>query len=100
MPKTKDWIVTDSDLQRDPNLILKHAQQRPLIVTAEGRPTAYVLSVEMFDALLERMLELERADLVHHLAKGEREFDSGDFVTLQEAVASAEAAWQLQESAA
>jgi len=100
MLKTSDWIVTDTDLQRDPNLILKHAQQRPLIVTAQGRPTAYMLGVEMFDAILERLHVLEHADLAHHLTEGEREFDSGNFVTLQEAIAAAEAGWQLQESSA
>jgi len=95
--KTTDWIVTESDLQADPGVVLKNAKQRPLIVTEEGRPSAYVLSVELFDQLVERLLHLERAELVGNLAEGERQFASGQFIPLQDAVASAEANWQAQE---
>ena len=98
--KTTDWIVTTSDLQANPGVVLKNAQQRPLIVTEGGRPAAYVLSVELFDHLLDHLLELERTQLVTNLAEGERQFATNQFVTLQEAVAAAEANWQAQEDEA
>lgn len=95
--KTTDWIVTASDLQTNPSIVLENAKQRPLIVTDAGRPSVYVLSVEMFDTLIERLLELERIELVTNIADGERQFDTGQYVTLKEAVATAEAKWQMQE---
>jgi prevent-host-death family protein len=98
--KTTDWIVTASDLQANPGVVLKNAKQRPLIVTEGGRPSAYVVSVELFDRLLDYLLELERSQLVTNLAEGERQFAASQFVTLQEAVAAAEEKWQAQESGA
>lgn len=98
--KTTDWIVTASDLQANPGVVLQNAKQRPLIVTEGGRPSAYVLSVEFFDHLVEHLLELERSELVTNMAEGERQFAAGQFVTLKDAVSAAEAKWQAQENAA
>lgn len=96
--KTTDWIVTAADLQADPTVILKHAQQQPLIVTEAGRPSAYVLSVELFDAMVERLTELEAYELASNVAQAEEQFASGQFVSLQEAVAILEANWQADEA--
>ncbi len=96
--KTTDWIVTASDLQADPSVMLENAKQRPLIVTDAGRPSAYMLSVEMFDALVDRLLELEQLELVTNITEGEQQFDAGQYVTLQAALETAEAKWQAQES--
>jgi prevent-host-death family protein len=96
--KTTEWIITKSDLQHHPNIVLNNAKQRPLIVTNEGRPSAYVLSVDMFDSLLERLLELEHAELGSNIATGERQFEAGSYLTLKDAVAVAEVKWQSQES--
>ncbi len=96
--KTTDWIVTTADLQADPAIILKHAKERPLIVTEAGRPSAYVLSVEFFDAMVERLTELEENELAINIAQAEEQFASGQFVSLQDAVSVLEAKWQHDEA--
>jgi len=70
-----------------------------LIVTDEGRPKVYVLSVDAFDALMERLTQLEETELAAHIATSEQQFEKGEFVSLQEATALIAAKWQ-QESAA
>jgi prevent-host-death family protein len=97
MLKTTERIITITDLQHDPDTVVRNAQKRPLVITAEGRPAAYVLGVEMFDALMEQLLELEREELIANIGEGKKQFDSGDYLTLKEAVAAAETVWQAQE---
>lgn len=71
--KTTDWIIPATDLQADPVAVLQKAQERPVIVTDEGRPKVYVLSVEAFDALLERLTQLEEAELAANVTIGEQQ---------------------------
>jgi len=97
--KTTEWIIPATDLQADPGAVLQKAQQRPLIVTDEGRPKVYVLSVDAFDALMERLTALEEAELAVNIAAGEQQFEHGEFVSLKEATALIEAKWH-QETAA
>ena len=54
-------------------------------------------TVEAFDGLLERTLELERQELVANVAVAERQFSTGDYLTLKEAVQAAETRWRAQE---
>jgi PHD/YefM family antitoxin component YafN of YafNO toxin-antitoxin module len=81
-------------VQADPAAILQKAQQHPLIVIDEGRPKVYVLSVDAFDALMERLTELEEAELATNVAAGEQCFAHGEFVSLKEASAIIAAKWQ------
>lgn len=92
--KTTDWIISATDLQADPTAVLQKAQKRPLIVTDEGRPKVYVLSVDAFDELMERLAQLEEAELTTNLATGARQFENGEFMSLQEATALLEAKWR------
>lgn len=96
--KTTEWIIPATDLQADPIAVLQKAQQRPLIVTDEGRPKVYVLGVDAFDALIERLTQLEEAELATNIAAGEQHFAHGEFISLKEATALIEAKWQ-EESA-
>jgi prevent-host-death family protein len=98
MLKTTEWIVTTSDLQENPGAVLKNARQRPLIITEEGRPAAYVVSVELFDLLFERLLEAEQLELSKGIEEGEQQFAAGDFVTLADAMRAAEAKWGSVEA--
>jgi hypothetical protein len=54
-------------------------------------------TAEAFDELLERTLELDRQELVASVAVAERQFSTGDCLTLKEAVQAAETRWQAQE---
>jgi prevent-host-death family protein len=51
MLKTTEWIVTTTEAQQNLGVLLKNARQRPFIITEDGRPSAYVVSVELFDFL-------------------------------------------------
>ena len=52
MPKITERIISEADLQKEITTALRNAQNEPLIITQDGRPTAYVISVDLFDALL------------------------------------------------
>lgn len=46
-----------------------------------------MLSVELFDAMVERLAELEKNEIAMNIAQAEEQFSSGQFVPLQEAMA-------------
>lgn len=94
MLRTAERIVSVFDLQQNPDSVIQNARRQPIVVTAEGRPAVYIVSVEAFDELLERMLELERQELIANVAMAERQFCTGDYLTLKEAVQAAETRWQ------
>jgi len=52
----------------------------------------------MFDSLMETIQAMEHAELVANIKEGERQFDRGQFVTLQEAAARAEEKWGQSET--
>jgi prevent-host-death family protein len=97
MLKTKEHIITAQDLAEATPQAIANAQQEPLVVTENGRPAAYLISVDMFDALLAHVETLEKSELLEGIAQGEAQFTQGAFKTLDEARAIAEAAWQTAE---
>jgi len=84
MLKTNRHIITLQDLADVTAQIIANARQEPLIFTENGRPAAYLISVDMFDALLAHLETLEKSELLE---------GSGAFKTLDEARAIVEAAW-------
>lgn len=94
MLKTHERIITVQDLAKKTQKAVANAQQQPLVVTADGRPTAYLISVELFDALLAQLETADLNDLAASIAIGEQQFAQGAYKTLEEAVALAEATWQ------
>ena len=97
MLRTAERIVSVFDLQQNPDSVIQNARRQPIVVMAEGRPAVYIVSVEAFDELLERTLELERQELIANVATAERQFSTGDYLTLKETVQAAESRWQAQE---
>ena len=97
MLKTKERIITAQDLADGATQAIANAQQEPLVVTENGRPAAYLISVDMFDALLSHLETIEQSELLAGIAQGEKQFQQGAFKTLDEARAIAEAAWQAAE---
>ena len=59
MPKITERIISEADLQKEITTALRNAQNEPLIITQDGRPTAYLISVDLFDALLESLAQLD-----------------------------------------
>ena len=99
MLKTTERVITVSDLHANLDTALYNAKQEPLLVTANGRPSVYLFSVEMFDSLMERVQMLEESELIAGINLGERQFERGQFVTLQAAAERAEAKWMQTEAA-
>ena len=57
-----------------------------------------MFSVEMFDSMMERIQAIEESELVAGISTGERQFERGQFLTLNEAAARAEAKWEQVEA--
>ena len=71
MLSTRERIITLSDLQQQPQKTIINSQQQPVIVTSDGIPAAYIVSVEQFDAMLERLKLLEENELIANIANQE-----------------------------
>lgn len=97
MLKTTERIITTQDLAQDVDSAISNAQREPLVVTEAGRPAAYLISIELFDALVAQLEALEEAELVTSIAAGEQQFTQGAYKTVTEARIIAETAWQQQE---
>ena len=93
MLKTKERIITVQDLAEATTQAIANAQQEPLVVTENGRPAAYLISVDMFDALLAHLETIEKSELLTGIAQSEEQFQEGSFKTLDEARAIVEAMW-------
>ncbi|MFZ0544483.1 MAG: type II toxin-antitoxin system prevent-host-death family antitoxin [Candidatus Promineifilaceae bacterium] len=94
MLKTTEKIITIEDLAQETHQAMSNAQREPLVVTENGRPTAYLISIELFDSLLAQLEALENKELVNGIAIGEDQFASGAYTTLEEARTILEKVWQ------
>ncbi len=84
MLKTTERIVSVTDLQRNASAIVENAQQHPIVVTLRGRPVVYVIGVELFDEWMERLQHLEQRELDLAIALAEKQFATGETLTLEE----------------
>ena len=94
MLPTHERIITAEDLAKRTNKVLSNAQAEPLVVTENGRPAAYLISVELFDALVAQLAALDDAELRASIDVGEQQFKQGAYKTLDEATKLAEQSWQ------
>ena len=83
MLKTKERIITAQDLAEATTQAIANAQQEPLVVTENGRPAAYLISVDMFDALLDHLETIEKSELLAGIAQGEEQFKRRGFQNLR-----------------
>ena len=68
---TTEWAITATDLQTDLAAVLQKAQQHPLLILDEGKPQAYLVSVDTFDTWMEVLVEMEEAEFATNIALGE-----------------------------
>jgi PHD/YefM family antitoxin component YafN of YafNO toxin-antitoxin module len=54
-------------------------------VTDNGRPTAYLISIELFDNLLAQLEANENAELINGIEIAEGQFARGEYRSLDEA---------------
>ena len=97
MLTTHERIITSQKLAEQVHKSLVNAQQEPLIVTEEGTPTAYLISVDLFDKLLAHLNTLRDEELRSAIATSEQQFAQGAYKTLEEAEAILATAWQTLE---
>jgi len=79
-------IVPISDLRQDAAKVLKRirASREPLIITQRGRAAAVLLSVESFER------SERHKEILHLLARGEREMAAGEGYDLEAVLAEAD----------
>ena len=79
-------IIPITDLRQDAAAAIKKARdaREPIIITQRGRATAVMLSIEAYE-----QAEYER-ELLLQIARGEREIELGDGVTLESVLADAD----------
>ena len=80
-------IIPITDLRQDAAAALKHAKssRQPVVITQRGRAAAVLLSMEAYERS-----EHER-QLLHLLARGEREISAGKGFDFDEVLAEADA---------
>lgn len=94
MLTTRERIITSQELARQVHIALANAQREPLVVTEKGTPTAYLISVDLFDRLLARLASLDDEEMQTAVALGEEQFAQGAYKTLEEAEMILETAWR------
>ena len=87
-------IIPVSDLRQDAAKILKQLKdsKEPLIITQRGRAAAVMLSVETFER------SEHDKELLHLLAKGEREIGIGEGYDLEAVLAEADSILTVEPS--
>ena len=68
-----------TNLKRKATEIIAELEREPVLITQQGRPAAYLIDVESYDALNERVVILEG------IARGERAIEHGRVVSHSEA---------------
>lgn len=56
--------ISISDLKKNPSSIINQAHGEPVAILNHNRPTAYLVPVEAFDAIMERLDDMDLARLV------------------------------------
>ena len=98
MLNTNERIITVQDLAKDGSHVIANAKKEPLIITENGRPAVYMISVELFDALVNQLEMIEHAELKSYIAASEKQFSAGQYKTLEDATTLIEAAWKKLET--
>ncbi len=98
MLKTRERIITAQELAESTQKAISNAQTEPLVVTENGRPAAYLISVDLFDSIMAQLASVDDAELRSHIETGEYQFAQGAYKTLAEAADLAEQAWKTRES--
>lgn len=71
--------ISISDLKKNPSSVINQSQGEPVVILNHNRPTAYLVPAAAFEAIMERLDDLELV----HLVK-EREHEPSVKVSLDE----------------
>ncbi len=51
--------VSITDLKKNPSAVIKEADGAPVVILNHNRPSAYIVPVDVFEAMLEKLDDLE-----------------------------------------
>ena len=51
--------VSITDLKKNPSAVIKEAEGAPVVIPNHNRPSAYIVPADAFEAMLERLDDLE-----------------------------------------
>jgi antitoxin StbD len=63
--------VSITDLRRNPGAVIEEAGNLPVAILNHNRATAYLVSAEAFEAIMDRLEDIELAELVRERRGGE-----------------------------
>lgn len=58
------YSASISELKKNPTALLKEAAGEPIAILNHNRPTAYLLSAQLYEMLLEQLEDFELAQIV------------------------------------
>jgi len=61
--------VSITDLKKNPSAIIKEAEGAPVVILNHNRPSAYIVPADTFEAMLEKLDDLEIARIVKERKK-------------------------------
>lgn len=65
--------ISMSEFKKNPSKVLREAGRHPLAVLTHNKPACYVIDPEVYEAMLERLEDLELGELAaKRLASGKR----------------------------
>jgi antitoxin StbD len=56
--------VRITDLKKNPSAVIKEAEKGPIAILYHNRPSAYLVSADAFEALLEKLDDLETKETI------------------------------------
>ena len=76
-PLLAELSASITDLKKNPSAIIAESSGRPVVILNHNRPMAYLVPAEAYEALLERLDDLELTELIR-----EREAEKPQAVTV------------------
>ncbi|VVN83746.1 type II toxin-antitoxin system Phd/YefM family antitoxin [Pseudomonas fluorescens] len=59
-----DRVVSVSDLKKNPGALMRDAQEEPIAVLNNNRIMGYLISADVFEAMIERLDDMDLAEFV------------------------------------
>lgn len=61
-----DYSISMSEFKRNPAQVLRSAGEKPVAVLNHNRPAFYMVTPKLFEALVEKLVDLDLVELVRH----------------------------------
>jgi len=61
-----DYSISMSEFKKNPAQVLRSAGEKPVAVLNHNRPAFYMVTPRLFEALVEKLIDLDLAELVRH----------------------------------